>query len=166
MVVALGGGYWLYAAAMQSYGPYGVVRRVACMSNLKKVAQATLVYAQDYDDRLMPSGQWMDALSTSPGSKPARLESEDRLRCPCLIALKGNLVYGYAYNSDLSHEKLSSFELPEHTALAYESNESRRNASDPLTSFSGPFDPAIRSSARANVAYLSGHVERSIKEEK
>ena len=157
-------GVWLYVAMQQSYGPYGVVRRTACMSNLKKIAQATLLYAQDYDDRLMPSGQWMDALAVASGKKPARLQSEDLLHCPCLVALKGNLVYCYAYNSDLSNKKLSSFELPEHTALAYESNESRRNASDPLTSFAGHFDPAIRSSARANVAYLSGHVERSVKE--
>ncbi len=140
-----------------TYGPYGVVRRTQCISNLKSIVQASLLYAEANNDRLMPSLYWTDSLSSHTKNM------ESMFQCPC-APLEHN-SFGYAYNSRLSGARVSDFELPEHTVVAYESSVWRKNTADPLTSFSGPYSPKREGSQRANVAYLGGFVERMVEGE-
>jgi hypothetical protein len=151
-----------------TYGNYGSVRRVTCWANLKQTAVAAGLYAADFDDRLMPSDRWMDCLTstyrTSSGVRKEQplLNFEGALRCNCLVGNdRDKSRYGYAYNSRLSSRRLSEIENPDTTPLAYESSNWQRNAADPFTSFTGPFDPAVAESRRANIAYVSGRVERA-----
>jgi len=140
------------------YGDYGSVRRTECMSNLRQVSRGAELYASDFDDRLMPADRWMDSMKL-------HIKSEYILRCPCLPAMKAESNYGYAYNSKLSGVRRSSIKSPDQTPIAYESSNWQRNASDPFTSFTGPFDPAVKESRRANIAYVSGRVERALKKD-
>jgi hypothetical protein len=61
-IVVTGLGIWLYVAMQQSYGDYGTVRRVQCLSQLKSIARAALLYSDDNNLRLIPSSQWIDRL--------------------------------------------------------------------------------------------------------
>lgn len=160
-MIILGVGAWLVSTAHQTYGPYGDVRRVNCMSNLKTIAKGMLLYAEDNDGRLVPKDEWMDRLLASG---KGYLPNESILCCPCFPTHDTQSRYGYAYNSELSGRRMAAYELPEHTPLVFESSNWDRNVSDPLTSFPGPYRPEEAPSARANIAYLSGHVERSVKE--
>ncbi len=154
-VVVLGLGYWLYDGMRRSYGPYGVVRRTACLSNLKQIGRAALLYAEDSDGRLMPGARWMDVLEP-------KLNSPEVLRCPCLVGLgqDGPDAWGYALNSLVSGQAVKNYEEPDRTFLAYESKKTERHAADPMTSFSGPFDPERPKTGRANVVFLDGHAQR------
>lgn len=162
VAIVLGGlGVWLYTGLQQTYGLYGIAKRVSCRSNIGQIAKAALIYTENNDGRLMPSEKWMDTLLAAKNGL-----QEQSLHCPCGPVQDRAEGYGYAYNSDLSGKKVASFALPEHTPLFFESKKRSRNVADPLSSFSGPFDPAVEGSQRANVAYLSGKTEWIVKEGK
>lgn len=169
--LAIGVGLWFYKAFQDDYGPYGNLRRMACKGNLNRMAKAAILYSEDYDDRLMPSDRWMDCLVAKSSTGLKYNGVEEMFHCPCGPRARTDEVtrsggpYGYAYNSDLAGKRKSEFELPEHTPLIYESKKFGRNAADRVTSFSGPYDPDIPGSQRANIAYLAGFVERSVRDE-
>lgn len=162
-----GAGVWLYIGMQNSYGPYGTVTRTACISRLRQIGKATLVYSEDFDGRVMLAPTWMDQITkayrTSENNrKKPILPSVDVLRCFCLSRMgrSGPDVNGYAFHSGVSGKRIADYKILEHTTLAYESKSTYWNAHDALTSFSGPYDPAIPGSGRANMLFLDGHVQR------
>lgn len=119
----------------------------SCMSNLKLLALANLVYLADYDDRLPDSQTWMDSLV--PYTK-----NEDLFHCPD-VKKTNPKAYGYAMNYEMSGKTQKEVAKPELAPLAFDSVLLVRNAT---SGFYGFPDPPRHN--RNNVAYLDGHVGR------
>ena len=131
-------------------GPY---RPTQCLSNLKQFATASSIYMADFDNHLMDRDKWMDVLL--PYVKSTNVE-----RCPAVWEESGHdpHLYGYSFNSKLSHVDGSRIARPEQVPLAYDSINLGRNASDPVTSLPDP--PRIHLKRSTNqMAYLDGHVK-------
>lgn len=118
-----------------------------CLSNVRRMTLGLLMYTQDYDDRLPPSRQWMDAIGAY-GVKPYDL------RCP-EVARKNPGDYGYALNSSLPHLRVAENARPQTLPLAFDSVFLDRNASSGLH---GLPDPG-RHDGKNSVSFLDGHVE-------
>jgi prepilin-type processing-associated H-X9-DG protein len=90
-----------------------------CYHNLKQLASALSLYAQDHKDHLPPADRWMDAAGA--GLAPALF------RCP---AQGRDALYSYAMNANLS--ACSLYEIPppweREIILLFESRQNVRNA--------------------------------------
>jgi prepilin-type processing-associated H-X9-DG protein len=115
-----------------------------CMSNLKALASAQLMYANDYRDQLPIASQWGDLIR--PYVKP------DEYRCPSIPKGQG---FGYAMNVRLSRQKVSRLTMPSQIPLLYDSSNLAWNAHDPVTSLPNP----PRHIRLNNIAFADGHVE-------
>jgi prepilin-type processing-associated H-X9-DG protein len=115
-----------------------------CMSNLKALASAQLMYANDYRDQLPIASQWGDLIR--PYVKP------DEYRCPSIPKGQG---FGYAMNVRLSRQKVSRLATPGQIPLLYDSSNLAWNAHDPVTSLPNP----PRHIRLNNIAFADGHVE-------
>ena len=102
----------------------------ACMSNLKQLSIAALMYAQDNDGALPEADKWMDQLAPYLD----HLHSEDAFRCPAAP----DLEYGYAMNAALSGMKLNQVKDPSNTVLFFESSLGTRNASGSVDAVCDP----------------------------
>jgi prepilin-type processing-associated H-X9-DG protein len=119
-------------------------RHVECMSNLKALALAQLMYANDYNDYLPTASRWGDLIR--PYVKP------DEYRCPSIPKGQG---FGYAMNVRLSRQKVSRLTMPSQIPLLYDSSNLAWNAHDPVTSLPNP----PRHIRLNNIAFADGHVE-------
>jgi prepilin-type processing-associated H-X9-DG protein len=120
-----------------------------CLSAVRQLALASLMYTADHDDRFMDRDQWMDAIE--PYHK-----TPDLARCPEVPLPHSDArphVYGYAFNSRLSSAPPPPEESLATTPLVYDSNNLSRNASDPFTSLPIP----NRHRRGNNVGYTDGH---------
>jgi prepilin-type processing-associated H-X9-DG protein len=117
-------------------------RQITCASNMKQMELGFLQYSQDNDNRMPLSTTWEDA--TYPYIK-------DKLRCPD-VSTGGS---GYAFNSSLSHVKVTNYPDPSTVISLFESSKTEQNASDKLTSIVTPG----RHSGGNNYAFLDGHVK-------
>lgn len=90
-------------------------RAAGCMSNMRQVGLATMMYAQDYDGRLPRANNWCDGvfpyLRTPSGRSPRSM-----FYCPSL----GTGTGGQAYNSRLSTVSLDRIPTPGATVLAFD----------------------------------------------
>jgi hypothetical protein len=120
-------------------------RQAACMSNLKQMSLALMMYSQDYDDRLPRRANWMDGLGPY-------IHQEAVFRCPSVRA-SGPAAYGYAFNSALASQKRSKLPRPASVRALYDSSNLARNASDPGTSLPNP-----PRHLRNVIGYADGHV--------
>lgn len=154
-----------------SSGHRGQATRMNCLSNLKRLASASLLYAADNDGKLMQRDRWLDqleqsgairiALGSGTYDQASLLELELGVqRCPHLIkeGLGGPGVYGYAMDSRLSKALVAEVETPSSTVLIFESINLARNASDPFQSFAGSSPIGDARLPRPFVAYADGHV--------
>jgi len=116
-------------------------RQITCASNEKQMGVAFMQYVQDYDGKMPPANTWMDA--TYPYAK-------FQLHCP-----DANGQYGYAYYSKLSSAKLSNLADPSAVPVIYDSTNTGKNVTDPLTSMPSP---GIHSNAN-NYSFADGHVD-------
>jgi len=116
----------LYGAAYLAGKSLGPMRRIGqtqgCMSNVRLLARAFALYADDYEDRFPPASRWMDA------SGPYVVK-EQRFRCPAVMEASGN-AYGYAASRSLGGVMRAELEAPGETRLLYDSTLLGRNASD------------------------------------
>lgn len=138
---------------VQPHGESAMIAR--CTVHVKHLAMASLMYAEDYDDRFMDRDNWMDGIF--PYHKVAEEE-----HCP---ALKGDdpeaesKLFGYAFNSNLSRTDNSKILTPTTEPLLYGSINLARNASDPAISLPDP--PRMHGQNRSNIiAYADSHVKR------
>lgn len=118
-------------------------RKATCLSNLKQLALAALMFAQDHNDTLPNASTWSDDIQ--PYCK-----STDILRCP-----SDTNEYSYAMNSKLSGKKIGAITDPTTTVLFFESSAGVRNAADPMTSVCKP----PRHGDGNDFAYVDGHVK-------
>jgi hypothetical protein len=116
-------------------------RRTACMSNVKQLSLAVMMYAQDHDEKLPSAAAWQ--AGTAPYSRDPRA-----LICPEAL----NLPSGYAYNRMLNHRSLAAVLLPASTPELYDSTLGTPNASDKLQSF------APRHLGVGIIGYVDGHI--------
>ncbi len=79
-------------------------RQASCQSNLKQIALAWLMYAQDYDERVMPARYGLGASGAGcgiwwyEGIIDPYTKNRQMLVCPSETALYGN-VTNYGYNN-------------------------------------------------------------------
>lgn len=118
-------------------------RRASCQTNLKQVALATLMYAQDYDEKYPPARKWNDAIQPYA-------ESEQIYHCPSVTGSK----YGYAMNWRFSGKSLATVKSPAETITHYDSKTLKRNAVG-----GGGKDIAFRHLDGANYAFADGHIK-------
>lgn len=114
----------------------------SCLSNLKQLGLAAMMYAQDHDETLPDADEWMDQIE--PYHK-----NEELLKCPAAP----DLEYGYAMNANLSGLKLAEVKSPADTVLLFDSTLGTRNAK--CTGVSIP-DPA-RHQGGNNFVFADGH---------
>jgi prepilin-type processing-associated H-X9-DG protein len=128
-------------------------RQTVCASNLKTISGAMLMYAQDYDDQLPLTENWMDSVAafSPPPSKEASKESV--YHCPSIQ--EGDAVYGYAFNQNVAAKPTAKIKKWYSKMLIYDSTTLTRNASDPGTSLS----KIGRHSQGNNIAFVDGHVK-------
>ncbi len=115
--------------------------RPSCMSHLKQIATAMMIYGSDYDDRL-PLGNWADATSVL-------LKNDDIYRCPQATR------YGYAMNMDVVGKRVDySSSGVKTTVLLFDTDALGRNVVANL---------AARSPKRhgdgSHVSYVDTHVK-------
>jgi prepilin-type processing-associated H-X9-DG protein len=116
-------------------------RRSACMSNMKQLANALMMYCQDYDGRFPIARRWDTDLM--PYIKDMRL-----FRCPARPSPNA-----YGFNSKLSGIDSSRLANPPGVTMLFESSMGSPGTADTLTSFLTPHD------GMGGVAYADGHVK-------
>ncbi|MCW5933289.1 MAG: hypothetical protein KIT45_03195 [Fimbriimonadia bacterium] len=117
--------------------------RTHCLSNLKQLGTAQMMYIQDYDEHFPMASQWGDL--TEP-----YLKDRAKYRCPSVSDQGG---FGYAMNSEMSQKKFDEIKKPDQTLLLYDSTNLAWNAHDKVASLPDPH----RHSDKNNVAYADGH---------
>lgn len=127
--------------------------RIACISNLKRLGMASLLYAEDWDGRLPQRDTWMDAIRDYHKSGAPERCNEVEFAFP-----DRKDVYGYAFNSRLSGGKTSDFEpeTQQTKPMLYDSSNLARNASDPFSSLP---DPPRHGGEMNMVCFFDGHVK-------
>lgn len=123
-----------------------------CLTNVKDLTTASLLYSIDHDGRLMGRDSWMDEALPFQSDRTLK-------RCPSQgpESIGESLVFGYAFNSKLSGNNMQSVTNLAKTALVYDSINYAKNASDPAASLPNP--PRLHGGSRANfVGYTDGNV--------
>lgn len=152
--------FYVMSRALSDMGVAGGGRRFAeiCVSRLRTVAEAQLLYAADNDERLPAAEKWVDASwSYAKEKRKADPEenSESAFRCPTVSARRDG-SYGYAFNSGLGGQKTSAIADPDAVELVFDSKDLARNAhGDPRSTIPGP--EGRHDGGRVNgVGYASG----------
>lgn len=134
----------LFPVFARSRGP----RQFSCLSNMKLLALAMRMYAEDCDERLPAGPGWMDA--TYPYTR-----NETLFVCPAVKTTGSGFVYGYAYNSVLARTHLPKASGSKVAPLLYDSSNLVRSAFDPVTSLANP----PRHAGRNVIAFTDGHAK-------
>ena len=147
MVVAV---LFLLAAILMPvyYGSRPDAPATACLSNVKQISLAHLMYAADWEGRYAPSAEWMDTIM--PYSK-----NEAILTCPNVAKEKQR--YGYSYNSKAAGTAPADSELPS-IPLVYDSTSLAKNTSDPVTSLPAPG----RHDGKDAIGFADGHAKYQV----
>lgn len=125
----------------------------ACLSNVKQLDLALLLYSSDHDDRMPVADVWYDSIgphTTSSGGP--RID----FRCPDVPeTFNGAPSVGYAFNEQLSLRAPGRADDPQSTIAVYDSANLLKNATDAVTSL--PFHG--RHKGGNNFGYWDGHVK-------
>lgn len=116
------------------------------MARLQALNAGLLIYASDYDGKLPPAGNWVDA--TLP-----YVRTLSTYRSP-VVERRIPTDFGYAYNSALSGADLSSFDRGM-TVSIFDSTILTRDASSDLSTLPRP----PRYGSANTIVYLDGHVQ-------
>lgn len=93
-------------------------RRAMCLANMRQLAMAMMMYAQDHENRLPPANRWCDAIN--PYTRNQAI-----FKCPADKA-----KYSYAMNFNLSKRAITAIPNPAKTVMLFESTQGRKNATD------------------------------------
>ena len=135
----------------------GVSNSFACLTNVKFLAIAGEMYAEDYNGRLPPAPQWMDA--TFPYVKDYQVYScpvvsENQPSQDAHSPVPKNAHFGYSFNPVYSCRKTGSFTNPTGAPLIYDSTYLFWNAAGPLNTLPNPG----RHHGGNNIGFVNGHV--------
>lgn len=141
----------IFASARERGGP-------SCLSNLKQLGTANLMYAWDNDGTFPPAERWMDITKAQAGQHQDYLFRCGQDRRPMT---KG---YGYARNAAVTKSSKATSTTP----LLYDSENITWNAFDsiPLASLSGRHGHSTGSlfwqkfHNRGNVIFADGHAKQ------
>lgn len=127
-------------------------KRTACLSNIKQLAIASIIYSVDYDERFAGRDTWRDSIRLYT-------ESKDSLVCPVIFMEKNPQLYGFAFYGKLSNAKPPP--EPQTVALIFESINLSRNASGDLASLPNPGRHPSHTGGKGsyNIAYADGHAK-------
>jgi prepilin-type processing-associated H-X9-DG protein len=117
-------------------------RQVECASNLRQVALAAHLYANDHEGRLPAADNWVEALQPY-------FQNRDILRFLRCPDAPGQPV-AYALNSRAAGQRIE--DLPTDMVLFFETSKNEPNPADAGTSV------AVRHPGGANYAFVDGHV--------
>ena len=92
-------------------------QRTKCVSNVKILATAQLLYSSDYDDHFPPAGQWMDL------TKPFAKGATRAYQCPLVID-----GHGYAMSDAMSGKSVTKLADPNKHVLIFETDDLDYNA--------------------------------------
>jgi hypothetical protein len=112
-----------------------------CISNLKQIGLAGVLYASDYDDTLPEADSWVDVFEPY-------LREFDGFQCPAEL-----LPYGYAFNKEVSRVTVTELEAPDMVPLVFDSTIGSRNAVSGLETLP---DPPRHRRDRNFAAYVDG----------
>lgn len=116
----------------------------ACLSNMKQIGLAAIMYAADNDERFPPAQTWEDAVLPTYAKQTS-------FACP----LAPGHRYGYAMNRAISLANSAKFQRPEEQITFFESVACVRNANGTERLMPRPG----RHSGRNTVAYADGHAK-------
>jgi prepilin-type processing-associated H-X9-DG protein len=115
-----------------------------CLNHLKQISNATLMYADDYDDKLPPAANWSQLLYPYTKSRTV-------FRCPEAPVPKLN---SYALNSKVERIKLKQIKSPGEVVMWFESNPGHD-----LAGGSELIPPLPRHKNGDNFCFADGHVK-------
>ena len=118
-----------------------------CLSQVKQLALAQLMYAQDHDERFPPADRWCDV--TYPYIKSWELH-----HCPADTA-----EFGYAMNHKLSRLELGYVYDPARTILLYESETGRKNECDQSGRPGDSLPDPPRHRGGSSFGFVDGHAK-------
>ena len=124
-------------------GARGDAQRTACMSNLKQIGLAFMMYAEDHDGAL-PAENWVAEVLPY-------INNRQIFVCPA----RPNLPVGYAVNEKVAGMDLNVLEAPAQTVLAFESN---LDGDAPIGGADAVPMEGVHD-GRVNVVFVDGHVE-------
>lgn len=119
-------------------------RCASCLSNLKQIALAALMYAQDHDETFPDAEQWMEQLIPYIG------ENDAIFHCPAAEGMQ----YGYAMNDEVSGISLGEVSMPSQTVIFFETNTDERNAHGGVGDIA---NPSHHEDDLNNFAFCDGH---------
>ncbi len=123
-------------------------RQASCMNNLKQIATAALMWAQDNNEMLPDDGAFWGAVNLDRGV----------LKCPT----KSRLANGYVYNSGISGLALGKIIDSSGTALIGDGdNTGNATAAYPNVAYKPSDFDTSRHSSKALASFVDGHVEAS-----
>ena len=129
--------------AVRDGGPGGP-EAAACMTNLKQLGLAVMMFAQDHDERLPSADKWTDEIMPY-------LKNENLLKCPTAK----DLACAYALNKRIAGKSLAQIPNPAATVLIFESTKGARNYADAMETL----DPKGRHNGGNNFVYADGHAK-------
>jgi len=115
-----------------------------CMSNIKALATAVNMYAQDNGQRFPLAKSWTGVLARR------YIKRMDALKCPKAPGIS----CGYAYNANLNGQRLMSVPKPKDTVLLFESDKGWNASGE-----SSLLTPKPRHNGGQVVAFADGHAE-------
>lgn len=104
------------------------------LENLKRLANANALYAEDFDGRLPVAERWMDSIVSREGQYPI---AEETLIDPELSERKDG-QYGFAFYQPLSSIEIASVANPQEVPMLFQSTLLERNATGDLTTLPDP----------------------------
>ncbi len=147
---ALGSGPLVFALLSQGEGITARAQSSACMSNLKQLGTALVMYTEDYDGRVPPTAGWNEPLRsrvlTYTSDRTGKLPL---LECPAAPAGTPS----YAMNASLAGVRLGEIDAPERAAALFDSKPGRNLAGGP------ELLPQPVRHRGDNIAFADGHVK-------
>ncbi len=116
-----------------------------CASRVKTMLVSSLIYANDFDDKIAPTFTWMNSLLPY-------IKSESEFHDTKAEAQFG---YGYAMNDDSSGRKTEKVSKPDKFVLIFESSLPGRNAHGNLSTLQRPG----RHGSGSVEGFLDGHAK-------
>jgi len=121
-------------------------RKSQCLSNIKVLSLAFLMYRADNDGAMPLANNW--ALETAVYLKGKEYGRNNVYKCPW-----GDLPYSYGLNEPLAGKSESDFGVAETLVMLFEGSSETRNF------VGGPKDFVGRHDGKGNIGFADGHVK-------
>jgi len=120
--------------------------RTRCLSNIKQITLAFIMYADDYDSHLPDAASWTDRLGLYTKNQDIFHDTLAEIRPPDC---------GYAFRSSASKLNINTLKAPATFALDFDSDLLGRNASSDLSTLPRPG----RHGGQDSIGYADGHAK-------